>query len=86
MISCKESTRLSSLRRDGQLPWYKYPSLLFHLAMCRWCKWYCDRIRFIGSLARKCGDMVQKGDFADDVKLADDARERIRKACAEQDE
>lgn len=77
MMSCKEAARLLSLKRDGKLPWYRYPSLWLHTTLCSWCKCYGDRVEFLGRLMQCCDDASNQ----DDIKLSKDARARIHKAC-----
>ena len=83
MLSCKEAAQLLSLKADGVLPWYRRPSLWFHLAMCRWCKCYGKRMAFIASLLR---GMDKEEAMDEDLKLSDQARERIRNVCCCGDE
>lgn len=40
MLSCRETARLISLKLDGQLPWYRYPRLLFHWSICKTTRAY----------------------------------------------
>lgn len=82
MISCKEASRLNSLRLDGQLPWRRRPALWFHMFLCGWCR-CCGRKMMW--LRRAAGAYPEAAAQDPAPSMPDAARERIRRACCDED-
>jgi hypothetical protein len=51
----------------------------FHLLVCVWCQWYLDHLMMLSSTAREYGRAERAEDLSASARLAEEARERIRK-------
>lgn len=72
-LRCRESAWLQSESRERELEWHERWAVRSHLLSCRWCKRYR---RFLGALDRAFADL------ADEMRLPEAARERVREAIA----
>jgi hypothetical protein len=55
----------------------------FHLLVCVWCKWYLDQLRLLSAAAHERGSAERAEELSESVRLAEDARERIRRRVRE---
>lgn len=78
MISCKEATERLSRARDGSLEWHKYPGLWFRRAICGATKTYCKQMRFLERICGSIDEKIDTGDYAADISLPDDTKQRIK--------
>ena len=76
MANCHDMTRLISQSQDGPLPFGTRVRMWFHYRMCVLCRRYRDQIGLIGKAFRECR-------HEDGPALADDAKERIKRALRE---
>ena len=80
MLNCRDASRLSSEAMDHSLPWAKRLALRLHLSMCRYCKRYADQLRFIHQIADLGGDQLSETSSASEIRLTEDAKQRIQRA------
>lgn len=78
MLSCKEASHLLSQSMDQPVPRLKRLELRLHVWLCRSCGNFEQQLKFLRQAVRRLGaeDRPQPDD---DVRLGDEARERIRK-------
>jgi Putative zinc-finger len=55
MISCRESARLISERRDRRLPWRTRVALRVHLFVCKLCQVYATQLGVVSRVSRVAG-------------------------------
>jgi hypothetical protein len=75
MLSCKEVTLLASKALDTRLGWGERLGLRLHLLYCQGCRRFRQQIEFLRQAARR-----DDAPWADDVRLPEAARTRIRVA------
>jgi hypothetical protein len=80
MLRCREITKLVSDSMDGQLPWRQRMQVWMHLAMCRLCSGFAKQLRFLRLAARRSAERPAEEDSAAEVKLSEEARQRISSA------
>jgi hypothetical protein len=51
MLTCRESARLLSERRDRRLSWRQRLALRMHIAACRLCKVYATHLAAVSRIA-----------------------------------
>lgn len=79
MITCRESARLLSERRDHSLPLRKRLALRMHLVLCGLCRVYASQLSVV------CGVSREAGEKAPDVSprsMPDERRRRIKDAMS----
>jgi len=76
MLSCKEVARLASESQDRSLRFGERLSMRLHLLLCNMCSRYVNQLKFLKQACAGAADEQQSGSQA---RLAEDARERIRK-------
>jgi len=77
MPACDQASRLSSEGLDRDLYAGEKLSLKLHSMMCRLCRRYDQQIRFLHDALQSHGDDLSDEDVSGDVRLSDEARERI---------
>ena len=54
-----------------------------HLLVCVWCQWYLEQLRYLSTTSHEQGGVARAEAHSDSVRLASDARERIRQRLRE---
>lgn len=76
MLSCEEVTRLVSQSLDRRLSWTERWGVRLHQLYCLGCRRFARQLVFLREAARR----LQRDD---DLRLSENARERIRKALGD---
>jgi hypothetical protein len=79
MITCRESARLLSEKRDHPLTWRKRIALRVHLALCGLCRVYASQLSVVCGVSREAGE---KAPEVSPRALPDDRRRRIKDAIS----
>ncbi len=76
MLNCRKASEIALAAQDRKLTFRERIALWFHLSMCHMCRAFMRQLEII----RKTTQTMQiENQKPGTVKLADDARERIRK-------
>jgi hypothetical protein len=81
--NCKHASHLQSEALDHRLPRLQRAGLNFHLLLCKWCRRYGRKIRFLRVAARQYGEKEERSSPA---TLSSEARSRILKKLKASDE
>ena len=76
MLNCKQASALMSRTMDAKLPFGKRMALKLHLFVCHGCTNFFSQISFLRKAARYRG----KCRYCDDLRLSEEARQRIFRA------
>lgn len=79
MLTCKEASFLASKKMDGTLTWRERIALRLHVGLCDMCRRYLRDLKRLRVMMRRSGAAGQTL-LPEDVKLSDQARERIKQA------
>lgn len=77
MMTCQESIRLLSERRDHPLPFAKRVALRLHLVMCAMCRAYEAQLSALGRIYRAVGIVAPE---RSPVGLPDERKQRMKEA------
>lgn len=80
MIDCREATHLNAARFERPLHWRQRIALGLHLLLCPPCRFYRRQMLVLRRAARRLAGEDASGSA---VRLADDARERLRRRLRE---
>lgn len=73
MLNCKQASELMSRAMDENLSFLNRFSLKVHLVLCEGCTNFSSQIFLLHKVARALG----KGQDCDNLRLSDEARQRI---------
>jgi hypothetical protein len=79
MITCRESARLLSERRDHPLPWGKLLALRVHLLFCKLCRVYSEQLTAVCGVCQEAGT---RADETSPASMPDDRKRRIKDAIS----
>jgi hypothetical protein len=79
---CEDAARLLSDREERPLTFIEKVGLNIHLAICRGCRRYRRSLAILRQILKRAG---LRDPAADDVKLPDDARQRISNHLTQRD-
>jgi Putative zinc-finger len=79
MMTCQESVRLLSERRDHPLPFAKRVALRLHLAVCAICRAYDAQLSALGRICRAAGIVAPERSPG---SLPDDRKQKMKEAIA----
>ncbi|MBM4113139.1 MAG: zf-HC2 domain-containing protein [Phycisphaerae bacterium] len=85
-LRCEEAERLMQRRRDDELTWSERNGLRVHLAICRSCRATRRRLEQIVDMLRDADDAEIADGEGSRAVLADDAKDRLRRALRRHDE
>jgi hypothetical protein len=77
MMTCQESVRLLSERRDHPLPFAKRVALRLHLVLCAICRAYDAQLSALGRICRAAGVVAPERSPGG---LSDDRKEQMKDA------
>lgn len=81
MLVCKEAARLISASYQRPLRWRERVALRMHLAVCDACRNFKKQMSLLTEAAQR---FALQGEVFEQLRLADDARRRIRTLLATQ--
>ncbi len=76
-LPCSEVTRLLSESMDRKIPFHLRLGILWHIRICKWCKWYQEQLRFLRKALRW---RASKEEIPPSAPLSSEAKERLKKA------
>ena len=80
MLSCKEVSELVSKSRERNLSWQQRFNLWMHLSMCRLCSGFSKDLDELDAAVHRHASAATKGEADEDVRLPEEARERIKES------
>ena len=78
MLNCKEVSKLVSKSLDDKVTLWQRMNMWMHLAMCGVCWGFRKNLVLLQKLSRQYADAVESGETQSELRLPDDARQRIR--------
>ena len=81
--TCRDVAQMSSRSLDGVLPIRVRIGMRIHMLLCGWCRRYARQLSFLRRALRDEGH--QAGDCSQ-VRLPDEARQRVKALLAQRDE
>jgi len=84
MMSCQQATRLMSDRLERELSLRERFALVFHLAMCRFCRGFSNELKRLRDFARRYGSKNESEEPQNQPHLSDEARQRIEQRLREE--
>lgn len=79
VTSCKQAARLVSVSFERKLTLREWLSMRLHLMMCKTCTFYARQIKALRAIFIRHEQVLSNTPASDDEKLADQAKERIKK-------
>ena len=83
VTSCKQAARLVSISFERRLTLRESLSMRAHLMMCKTCTFYGRQIKALRAIFIRHEEVLSNTPAADDEKLSDQAKERIKKTINE---
>jgi hypothetical protein len=79
VTSCKQAARLVSVSFERRLTLRECFSMRLHLMMCKTCTFYSRQIKALRAIFTRHEEVLSNTPAADDEKLSDQAKQRIKK-------
>jgi len=81
--TCERMLPLYSQSLERQLTIRERVVVYLHNLVCVWCQWYVEHLRFLRASAKEQGSVGGAEKLSNSIRLASDARERIRQRLGE---
>ena len=80
IFTCKQVANALAKSRYYELPWYRRGPMFFHIGICKVCGKYHKQVITMQKGMKEFIEHENAGDLHPDVKLSDNAKNRIHEA------